>query len=186
MSSKYRKACTIDFQGWVRSPGPEGFRREATYDVLNRLAQDKVQRAPGTMIQMDYRYDDLGNLTSRFHAPGYPTGPEWTYAYDEGNRVKTATTPLASTAIRRSNAVGEPVYEQDEDGNETTREYDARGRLMKTTWRKPGGALWEEETRTYDPLGNVLSVEGFVSGVRVEYTYAPDAPEPDPHIPGPT
>ncbi|MCE9584359.1 MAG: hypothetical protein K8T20_17870 [Planctomycetes bacterium] len=170
--------------------GPEGLYHETVYDSLNRATAQLTKKDASTTLRMDYRFDAAGNLTRRYNSPGEAAGgPSWKYEYNDANRQSNATTPLGTghESFIRYDAVGNVTYQKDEDGNETFSSYDIKNRLTVTTYRKPpvsgvegSGALWEEISRTYDPAGSLLAIEGSVSGIRVESSYKPDTGA-DPH-----
>jgi RHS repeat-associated protein len=94
--------------------------------------------------------------------------------------LTSTTSPLAHGKTITRNALGLPVTIVDEDGNETTHTYNARNWPVVSTYRFPGGALREEITRTFDGVGNVLTIESATTGIREEFRYAPIT-GPDPH-----
>lgn len=167
----------------TRTTGPDGLEQNFYFDAAGRMTKDSIRRDASTMIDHEFKYDDVGNLTETF-APlvGSETGVvRWLFAYDKGRRRLTTNSPLGYTTDSKYDAAGNLLTYEDEDGNKVTHSYDCRNRLISSKYEKklPGGgfATWDLVTRTYDGQGRLLSVEGSVTKVKVEYLHA--SPYPD-------
>ncbi len=163
--------------------GPNDLMRSVGYDSLNRYASSQTRRDSATMLRTDLKYDAAGNLTQIYAAPGDTGGPMWRFEYDAGNRQTKTIAPIAGHEQHfEYDAVGNLTYSRDEDHNEVHHTYDVRDRLVASTYTKgPLATTWETTTRTYDCVGNLLSLDSTSSGVHVDYQYKPNSPAVDPH-----
>ena len=188
---------------------PDATSESWTYDAESNViaTTDRAGRA------MNYMYDELkrqvkvmladGSSTQTVYSPGGRVaatidakGNRTDYAYDSaGRRIVTTLPPVAngisgpplvrpqvSTALT---SLGTPVSATDANGRITTFQYDANGRLTKTThpdgstqlqtWDALGrrASLTNEEGQTttfgYDGLGRLVSVAGLAGSA--SYTY---------------
>nr|MBA3311784.1 cadherin-like domain-containing protein [Planctomycetaceae bacterium] len=141
-----------------------------SYDAVGRLESvtDPDPDGTGSLTSSvtTYAYNLRGWLTSVTD----PTGAVTAYGYDAaGQRTSTTlpdpdgygyplTSPVYSTTY---DAVGRVLTETDPLGNVTAYEYDALGRLIKTTLPDPDGTgslTSPVTTYSYSIVGNLLSV----------------------------
>jgi RHS repeat-associated protein len=150
---------------------PRGNTTSFTYDDANRtLTETQPDPDGGGPLQAPvttYTYDDVGNKLTETTPRGHTT----TFAYDAANRLISETGPdpdaggpltapvtthtydansnLASTVEPRGNLQGANANDY-----RTSYTYDAAGRQLTTT-----DPLGNVSTNTYDPVGNLASLE---------------------------
>ena len=118
-----------------------------------------------------YAHDGEGHRTSMRRPLG--AGHDWTYAYDEGDRLIRVTDPVGATTSASTtfgyDLDGNPASQTDANGHTTTYAYDARhrrtGLVYATTAQGSASSAW-----TYDPDGNVAT-ETTPNGKRITSTF---------------
>ncbi len=153
----------------IRSTGPDGAVTQTLYSAGGRLMATIDARGNRT----DFTYDAAGRRLST-QAPAVPNGPGG---------------PLARPTVTQTlNSLGQPLTRSDPLARVTSFEYDAQGRLTKTT--HPEGSFatqtWDalgrrssatnEEGQTtnysYDALGRLIGVSGFAGSATYAYDEA--------------
>lgn len=131
--------------------GNETNEARATSPLARKITKYKTspENETGSLLSVE-NFNEQGKITELINYDFYGSGTEesrTTYEYDEqGNQVKMS------------------------DGNTTdTKEYDAEGRIVKTSWSRKGGDGASEE-RYYDERGNELQVKYYTS--KGEYDFS--------------
>ncbi len=125
-----------------------------TYDDLNRLLSTTTTPSVGDDIVVSYAYDQVGNRTRQTDGRDCIVR----FTYDGLNRLLTtvhdADTALVATETNGYNDLNKVSYE-DAEGRVIEYDYDVRNRLTgETVPSRPQ----DNRTRTYDDVGNLLSV----------------------------
>lgn len=131
----------------IVAPGGVEFRIE--YDGYGRRSS---VADPGHG-NVDYAYDDAGNLSLRIDADGRETVLD----HDKYGRIIKKTSPEISTEYAYGE-FGDLVSIVSDNGTSTEYEYDALGRLAKSVERGHGDAMLEREYG-YDAAGLPASVK---------------------------
>lgn len=139
-----------------------------TYDPMNRLQQQSVQRDTGITDVTHMTYDLAGNMKT-FRDGRSKT---YTYGYDLMNRRERLTYPLDDYGVAR-----QEVYHYDLANNMDTYtnragavqtfQYDNRNRPIHFAWNDGSRAQW----KAFDPVGNVTNVNNGVDVVECEYDF---------------
>ncbi|MEX0992230.1 MAG: RHS repeat-associated core domain-containing protein [Actinomycetota bacterium] len=111
---------------------------------------------PGTVADFDLSYDEAGNVVSRLEsvaAPGgglTPGSGNWTYSYDDQNRMVASTDPDALTT----------AYGFDNTGNRTSVQV-GTDPAVTTAYDDAGLPLSESDGTafTHDAIGNLRSID---------------------------
>ena len=132
------------------------------YDASGRLASRSVNMGAGVSITQ-YTYDANGNVTKESitdNKPGEPASTRNTYKeYDPMNRVirvwgeEEGETQYTYDSLGNILTMTVGITEEEPQGQTTCYEYDARGRLIKTT-----DAMGQTETRSYDTQNNLTGM----------------------------
>ncbi|MCG8461342.1 MAG: DUF6531 domain-containing protein [Holophagales bacterium] len=172
---------------------PDGSSIEYQRDLLGRIVSQTVSAPAVAPLVTTYAHDAVGNLVSVTD----PLGGVTTWTYDEVDRPTTRTLPngitttwtydlrdrilsiqhrdaadlvLASVSYERA-VTGQPTQITWQDGARVELFYDAALRLVGERYFAADGALEEDLTYGYDPLGNRTSR---VDALGVSsYSYAP-------------
>lgn len=134
-----------------------------SYDARGRRTMSRDVIA-GTTYDTSHRYDSLDRVTSLT----YPVdGDIVSYTYDSGGQQATATSSLSGTLVSASvhNFAGEPTSYSLGTGSSLTFSY-ANPELRLTSW---GGTSLDTTTLTYDPVGNVHTIQDALG--TTTYTY---------------
>ena len=139
----------------------DGSTQEFTYDAMGHRLSATVDGK-----QTIYAYDAMGRLVRRVD----PDTGETSWTYDGMGRPTSVTTPDGVTRYEYT-PTGDLAKVIDSANRETLYEYDAARRLVRTLM--PNGI---RETRSYDSVDQLISVESFTSdGTKVlDYTYQYD------------
>jgi RHS repeat-associated protein len=118
----------------------------------------------------DYTYDAShgGLLTVTLPAPGGSgTRPQTRYTYAAANDVYR----LTGISTCASGSTSSPTCVGTADESRTVMSYDDFGNVLTVTQRDGTGTLSTVVTSTYDAVGNVLTVDGPLSGDTTYYRY---------------
>ena len=139
----------------------DGSTQEFTHDAMGHRLSATVDGK-----QTIYAYDAMGRLVRRVD----PDTGETSWTYDGMGRPTSVTTPDGVTRYEYT-PTGDLAKVIDSANRETLYEYDAARRLVRTLM--PNGI---RETRSYDSVDQLISVESFTSdGTKVlDYTYQYD------------
>jgi RHS repeat-associated protein len=153
-------------------------QESATYDIVGQQLADAFATGTSTLTT-SFTWDQEGNILSKVTPRGTQSGAtESAYTtsmtYDEFGRqiqlrappvsvtVQGATTTNARPAqLQGFDAFGDLVSTKDANGNVTTYDYDAIGRLITVHWPQvtnpDGTTVNATESRSYDSVGNLIS-----------------------------
>ncbi|MEA5367216.1 LamG-like jellyroll fold domain-containing protein [Amycolatopsis sp., V23-08] len=152
--------------------GTATYNTDYTYDALGDQTSQTVHNGTADLVT-SWTYDQRGVLTSTTDPRG--TGYTTDYTHDALGRPTTTTEPATSVETgggapvqaRPISQTGydtfdEPTSTSDPDGNITTDTYDADGELLAVSspaYTPPGTttSITPTSSRTYDPLGDVLT-----------------------------
>ncbi len=144
----YTTSYNYDTRGFLRTTveDPTGFNYTATtvYDQAGNLLDQTDPR--GTTTSYGYDADNRPNLV--IDAFGQPESRSATMLYDANDNLLSETTGISPTVTYAHRSV-------------TTYQYDARNRptVVIETPDSPTSTMALRTTTTYDPAGNVLTVE---------------------------
>lgn len=147
---------------WYGSQENEYRATFMSYDALNRVIEERIEGADGTVLQKNaYAYDVRGNRT--FTQMGEVTT---TTVYDRQNQPIEITNTLGETTHitynhTYKNTLGQNVLQTtatDPLGYQTIDTYDAANRLVEVTRKNPLGTIVAHEETFYDLLGNRVKV----------------------------
>jgi RHS repeat-associated protein len=146
------------------------------YDIVGRRLT--MQDSTGTTR---YTYDALNRPTSVIDPRGNNVRYEWTatgqrsriiypdnsvvsYSYDKLDRIKSVTDAQNQTTSYQYDENGRLVDKLLPNAGQSTYTYDGIGQLLEMKHQAPGGALLEQLTYVFDPVGNKLRSERKVGG----------------------
>ncbi len=158
----YGQAVTFTYDALSRRKTmtyPNGTVTNYRYDAAGRVTQLAHKRAADqTTIASDvYAYDANDNATSITDAEGVHT-----YAYDELNRLTSATHPAGtSLPVHNETFTYDAVGNRLSDAQRTDYTYDAANRLVSDS----------SFTYTYDADGNMTSRSELASGTTTTFVY---------------
>ena len=112
-----------------------------------------------------FTYDAAGNQTSVTDPGGNTTG----FFYDELNRLSRRLDPFGNVTEYAYDAVGNLVEITDRNGRRQSYSYDALDRVTQEIWTDNIGTEVNVIAKSYDALGNLLTVSDNVSSL--SYTY---------------
>lgn len=159
----------------IQSPGRiDSFTYDSQGRLLTRTETDDKTGSPnlGRARIWTFAWTATGLLAS-VDGPRSDVTDTVTYAYDgpggqSGNLVSVTNGLGHVTSILSHNAAGQPTLVQDPNGVQTQMQYDARGRLVKTSVLTAAGP--SDTVVAYTPEGLVASVTP-PSGATLNYLY---------------
>lgn len=170
---------------WYGSKNDEYKALIKIYDLLDRVVEERVENADGTVLQKSsYAYDARGNQT--FMQMGEV---QTTTTYDIHNNPIAITNGLGETTHitydnEYKNKLGQKVLQTtttDPLGYQTIDTYDAANRLVDVTRKNPLGSVVAHQETYFDLLGNparvmsdVIEKEKVQRSLMTLYTYTID------------
>lgn len=122
-----------------------------TYDALNRPTS--VIDPRGNNVRYEW------TATSQRSRIIYPDNSVVTYSYDKLDRISQVTDGQDQTTSYHYDENGRLIDKLLPNAGQSTYTYDGVGQLLEMKHQAPGGALLEQLTYIYDPVGNKLSSE---------------------------
>jgi RHS repeat-associated protein len=139
-----------------------------TYDSMNRLMQQTVQREAGVADITRMTYDLAGNLLTFEDG----RGSIYNYGHDYMSRRTSLTYPADDYSVRRAELYHYDIANNmdtytNRAGAVQTVQYDNRNRQTHYSWSDGSRAQWA----TYDPVGNVTNINNGVDTVECVYDW---------------
>ncbi|MHA6530785.1 DUF6531 domain-containing protein [Paenibacillus sp. BAC0078] len=122
-----------------------------TYDALNRPTS--VIDPRGNNVRYEW------TATGQRSRVIYPDNTVVSYDYDKLDRIKQVTDAQNGITSYQYDAAGRLTEKLLPNSGRSTYSYDGLGQLLEMKHEAPGGALLEQLTYVYDPVGNKTHIE---------------------------
>ncbi|MCX6224189.1 MAG: hypothetical protein NTV01_05485, partial [Bacteroidia bacterium] len=126
---------------------------ERTYDVMDRLATEKIWYGLFTKT-VSYAYDPVGNIIKVTD----PDGKEISYAYDDLNQPKKITGSFSDVAGLSYDAAGLYSRVDFPNGERNQSAYDKLNRLLSKETRDTSNSVIFRYDYKYNPVGQIAEV----------------------------
>ncbi len=130
---------------------PSGRTKLFEYDGSDRHI--KTEYLDGSLVFI--AYDENGNISSNTDSAGNVTS----YAYDANDRMISRTDAAGETEFYAYDPVGNIIQKTDRRGNIIEYGYDPVNRMTSETWKDSQGDVQWQLNKTFDAIGNVLTMD---------------------------
>ncbi len=144
---------------YQNGPGTPQQQAYFNYDSNGNRLEDKVSHN-GAWLLTDFTHDSYGNTLSVKNANGVYTYLRYSSTYSSAYRTKTsalAGTQNVTTTYTYDTAKGFLLSQTDPNGQTTSYQYDALGRMTLVTYPAVGG-LSATKQYSYDDTNNVVAI----------------------------